>query len=285
VAARRQSSRFDKTVERSTDLVYNVVLSIKEGHMAKRKSKPATIVTFLLDRTGSMEPIADDTIGAFNAYVDTLKAEATGIEFSLLLFDSQSLDKIHVGVPVGEVPPLTRKTYIPRATTPLIDAAYKTIKAMDAAVSKRTDTPKIVICIQTDGQENSSTEHTWIDLNALIKEKTTAGWQFIFMGVGLDAYEQGAKMGIIRGSTVAYNPAPTPEGARMRASVFTASARNTAAFAAGRSHDTAYSLADKLGAGDQFDVGGAAISPMPVPTPPKPMPAAKAPVAVDDFSL
>ena len=35
------------------------------------ETKPAatTLVTFLLDRTGSMESIKDDTIGAFNAYL------------------------------------------------------------------------------------------------------------------------------------------------------------------------------------------------------------------------
>jgi hypothetical protein len=30
-----------------------------------------TLVTFLLDRTGSMQSIKADTIGGFNAYLDT----------------------------------------------------------------------------------------------------------------------------------------------------------------------------------------------------------------------
>jgi hypothetical protein len=33
----------------------------------------------------------------------------------------------------------------------------------------------VVICIQTDGQENSSTEHSWNELNALVKEKAALG--------------------------------------------------------------------------------------------------------------
>ena len=56
-----------------------------------------TLVTFLLDRTGSMEAIRDDTIGGFNAYLDGLKGNgATDIDFTLIQFDSVSIDKICV---------------------------------------------------------------------------------------------------------------------------------------------------------------------------------------------
>ena len=129
-----------------------------------------TLVTFLLDRTGSMEAIRDDTIGGFNAYLDGLKGDGEAdIEFTLIQFDSVSIDKICVAVPIAKVDKLTRETYQPRASTPLIDAAVKTINAVEASLL--TDpAAKVVICFQTDGQENSSTEHTWAELNALVKE-------------------------------------------------------------------------------------------------------------------
>lgn len=54
-----------------------------------------TLVTFLLDRTGSMEAIRDDMIGGFNAYLDGLKGNGgTDIDFTLIQFDSVSIDKI-----------------------------------------------------------------------------------------------------------------------------------------------------------------------------------------------
>jgi hypothetical protein len=74
-----------------------------------------------------------------------------------------------------------------------IDAAYKTIKAVEKSLNGSN--PKVVVCIQTDGHENASTEHTWDELNALIKEKSAAGWQFNFLGTGIDAYDTGAHMG------------------------------------------------------------------------------------------
>ena len=159
--------------------------------------KPATrtLVTVLLDRTGSMEPIRDDTIGAFNAYLEGMQKGGAPIDFTFVQFDSVSIDKIYVQTPVGQVPRLTRDTYQPRASTPLIDAAYKTVQAVEDSFAGDRET-KVVICFHTDGQENSSTEHTWDELNALIKEKSRAGSQFNFMGVGIDAYHQRTRMGI-----------------------------------------------------------------------------------------
>ena len=63
-----------------------------------------------------------------------------------------------------------------------------------------------MICIQTDGEENASEEHNWDELSALVKEKRALGWQFNFMGAGIDAYDQGARMGIAADQTLSYDP-------------------------------------------------------------------------------
>ena len=204
-----------------------------------------TSVTFLLDRTGSMEVIKDDTIGGFNAYLEGLQGGAASddTEFSLVQFDSMSLDKVCVNKPVKGVDKLTKETYEPRASTPLIDAAYKTIKAVETAVAGSDK--KVVICIQTDGQENASTEHTWDELNALIKEKSNLGWQFNFMGVGIDAYKQASMMGIARGSTIS----TTMDPGQMRAA-YRGSALNTALYASGATATTDFSDDQKAAAGD-----------------------------------
>lgn len=207
-----------------------------------------TLVTFLLDRTGSMEAIRDDTIGGFNAYLDGLKGNGdANIDFTLVQFDSVSIDKICVAVPVAEVAKLTRETYQPRASTPLIDAACKTINAVEASLLHEP-AAKVVICIQTDGQENSSVEHNWGELNALIKEKSAKGWQFNFMGVGIDAYDQGARMGISPDATMAFNER---DPAAVRAA-FVGSAQSTRRYAEGAAPSTAYAPEEKAAAGDRF---------------------------------
>ena len=209
-------------------------------------SNSRTVVTYLLDRSGSMEPIRDLTIEVFNGFLCALKDGEAAIEFTLLQFDSESLDKICVRVPVDEVHPLTRETFRPRAGTPLIDAAYKTIRAVEASLKDEPDT-KVVIVLHTDGEENSSTEHTWQELQALIREIMTLGWQIIFKGAGFDAYEQASRMGIGADSTISYQLDPDSTHA-----AFAASAENIRAFAQGLTPRMTYSAAQKTAAGDRF---------------------------------
>jgi uncharacterized protein YegL len=206
-----------------------------------------TSITFLLDKSGSMEAIRDDTIGALNAYLAELKRDSAGIQLSLVLFDSISVEKIYVNRPLAEVPPLDRKVYVPHGCTPLIDAAYKGIKAVEKATEGDADT-KVVICIQTDGQENASREHTWEELNAIIKEKTAAGWQFNFMGASIDAYQQASRMGIGVGQTMSYDS----QNAGATQAAFVASASNTRAYASGQSLNTGYSAGQKTAAHDAY---------------------------------
>lgn len=217
-----------------------------------------TLVTFLLDRSGSMEKIKDSTIDAFNAYLEGLKGD-DNIFLNFILFDSFSLDKIHVNMPIAEVPPLDTTVFMPRGGTPLIDATYKTIKAVEksmesavhpavAAQGISSRPTKVVICIQTDGQENQSREYTLSDLNTLIAEKIAAGWEFVFMGAGIDAYEQGRRMGIDVGSTISYDSADA--GATMDA--FTETAANTRSYASGVSMSMGYSGEQKRAAGDKY---------------------------------
>ena len=245
--------------------------------MPKAKADTRTLVTFLLDRTGSMQAIKNDTIGAFNAYLDGLQGDKKAkIDFSLIQFDSVSLDKTCVAIPVADAPKLTDDNYQPRAWTPLIDAAYKTIKAVEGSLNGSGKNTKVVICIQTDGEENASSEYTWDQLNALIKEKTGLGWQFNFMGASIDAYKQAGKMGIGVGSTVSYNsldPVATTASYRGLSA-------NTMAFASGARRDTVFSSVQKAASGDVFDPDLKKSKPV-LPVPPK---ATKKSV-VDDFKL
>jgi hypothetical protein len=81
------------------------------------------LVTFLLDRTSSMEAIRDDTIGGFNAYLEYERRWCREYRVHARQFDSMSIDKIYVAVPIADVEKLSRDSYQPRASTPLIDAA------------------------------------------------------------------------------------------------------------------------------------------------------------------
>lgn len=217
----------------------------KETDVARKSKNQGTLVTFLLDRTGSMSAIAAQTISAFNEYLRSLKESRADIAFTLLQFDSQSLDKLYVAQPVKSIPELTHETFKPRASTPLIDSAYATIKAVEG--QEKAKGKKIVICFQTDGEENCSSKHTWEELKSLIGEKTKEGWQFNFMGAGIDAYQQAGMMGIGAAATMAYDNNPD-----MTAAAFRGLASNTVAYAMGSARNTNYTMGQKAASGDRF---------------------------------
>ncbi len=208
-----------------------------------------TLITFILDRSGSMASCLDATIEAFNAYVDGLRGGDDGISFSLVQFDSMGIDMTWKNAPLSDVTGLNKQNYQPRGGTPLIDAAFKAIKATEKRAAEMSEAPKVVICIQTDGEENSSTQHSWDELNVLIKEKSDLGWQFNFMGVGIDAYRQAARLGIVAGRTMSYNQMDRVA----THSAFAASASNTREWLSGARADTVYSMEQKLAAGDEHD--------------------------------
>lgn len=159
-------------------------------------SEKTTFVSFLLDETGSMGSIADDTVAGFNDYVATLQESDADIVFSLVSFNSNETRKRYVAEPIAEVATLRRDDYRPEAMTPLIDAAVKIVRATDEAVRHRGDDPNVVIVVQTDGLENVSVEYDNADLAKLIKEKTAAGWEFVFLGAGIDAFAAARAAGI-----------------------------------------------------------------------------------------
>jgi hypothetical protein len=215
---------------------------------ARQNEMAKTLIVFLLDRSGSMRKILADTIGGFNTYLETLQAGDSGdIYFTLIQFDSVSVDKVRVNLPVRDIPKLTAESYQPRGWTPLIEAACRAIAGADEAVAGLGI--KVIICIQTDGEENSSShEYTREKLNALIKEKTAAGWQFNFMGASLDAYKQAAWLGISASCTMSYDSASGPA----TRAAFAGTASNAVNFAKGQSLDTAYSGEQRAASGDAY---------------------------------
>lgn len=218
-----------------------------------------TVVTFLLDRTGSMESIKRETIGAFNEYLNGLRANNTGpesgdIDFTLVQFDDISIDTIERHVSPIRANALTEDGFQPRGQTNLIDAAYETIMATAEYVRQRQAQLqrelKVVVAIQTDGYENASKKHTWQDLSALVSRQKAVGWQFIFMGAGIDAYGQSARMGFNRVDTVSYG-----RDERSTRAAFSATGMNTANFARGASASAGYQEHQRSAFGDTFDPG------------------------------
>jgi hypothetical protein len=136
--------------------------------------KGYTHITVILDRSGSMDSIRDDTIGGVNDFLEKQKMVPGEATLTLVQFDSgDPYEVVRVFMAIGDVPPLDRKTYVPRGGTPLLDAVDRGINDIDYSVGKlqageRPET--VVVAVVTDGQENSSEEFTKKQVEKMIKE-------------------------------------------------------------------------------------------------------------------
>lgn len=140
-------------------------------------------VSFLLDETGSMQAVKDSTITAFNEFVAGVQKETPKARLTLVRFNSIETKVPYRSKKIKKVEKLS--DYSPTGSTPLYDAACKLIDA----TAEKHPADKVVVVLQTDGQENASRLYTKRDLEDRIKEWTEKGWQFVFLGRDLDAYD------------------------------------------------------------------------------------------------
>lgn len=160
--------------------------------MATRK----TIVNILLDETGSMMGARDETIGGFNEYLDVLKNMKGDVRFSLTKFNSEKVELVYNGVKMDKVEALSPDSYMPNAMTPLYDAIGRSVQAIEAGLEKSKGKPKVLFVVYTDGCENASREYGRDAIRQLITDKEEAGWDYVYLGVGREAWGAGQDLGI-----------------------------------------------------------------------------------------
>jgi len=176
--------------------------------------KSYSAIAVILDKSGSMYGLVDDTIGGFNSFLkenqDVEDSEAT---LTLAQFSSD-YNLVYDNVPIKEIPNLDTDTYQVGGATALLDAIGKTINALDQKLSILGDEEKpesVIVVVMTDGQENSSREFTKEAVTSMIKHREEKyAWEFIFLGAGLDSIKDAAQVGISYHNTVDY--APTSKG-------------------------------------------------------------------------
>lgn len=230
----------------------------------KRGGKYAAnlVVTMLVDESGSMLHLAEATMSGFNAYVDNLKTEELHGFFSAYKFASQGARPLQLRGKIGEAMHLSPGNYQPGGGTALLDAVGNAIVETDATL-RQCDGAKAIVVIQTDGEENASHYYRLNQIKAMIEERQGRGWQFVFIGAGINAFADAEKMGIYGMQTMSYSPST-----RGTSAVFGAMASNTMAYATGQNANMAFTTAQSTAAGEPLTILRAKMASAPgVPTP------------------
>lgn len=173
-------------------------LKSEAGQEEVKGTEDLTELVFILDRSGSMSGLEEDTIGGFNSMIEKQKKEEGKCLVSTVLFDHCS-QVLHDRVDLKKIDPMTRKDYTVRGSTALVDAlggAIEHMKKVHRYVRKEDVPARVMFIITTDGMENASHIYSSDTVKRMIEEQKKKGWEFIFLGANIDAVETAKQYGI-----------------------------------------------------------------------------------------
>lgn len=163
-----------------------------------------TDITIILDRSGSMASVVPTVIKGYNDFLLEQKQLEGEALISLFKFN-ENLNKVYENIPLRKVDNISKEDYNPEGTTALLDAVGACINKKTTFYEelKSSKVPeKTLFVIITDGYENSSKEFTKTQIKSLIDSKKKQGWDFAFIGAGIDAFTESEKYGVGRGQTM-----------------------------------------------------------------------------------
>ena len=169
--------------------------------------KNLTEIVFILDRSGSMSGLEQDTIGGFNSMINQQKNAEGEALVSTILFDNVS-EVLHDRINVKDIQPLTDHDYMVRGCTALLDAIGGAIHHIGNIhkYARREDIPEhTMFVITTDGMENASRYYSSNRVIQMIeRQKIKYGWEFLFLGANIDAVETASLFGFDEDRAVNY---------------------------------------------------------------------------------
>lgn len=166
-----------------------------------------TSINVIIDQSGSMGHLTQDTIGSFNTFLSEQKLVPGEAVVTLTTFNNES-NVVHNFVKLASVPDLDKRTYSPRGGTALLDAMGETINSVGAklAAMPEDERPsKVIFLIITDGEENSSRTFTKEQIKSMVEHQSQVySWEFSFYGSSMDQIHGAQSLGISSTNTNQY---------------------------------------------------------------------------------
>lgn len=167
------------------------------------KFKGTTHISAVLDRSGSMAGLEDETISGYNVWLAEVKKAALDsgnkVLLTLRLFDNQQ-EIVYAELPVTQAPELTRQVYFTRGYTALRDGLGAELIRLNK-VTKKKD--RALCMLITDGYENASVEITADALAKMIADaEARENFSIVYLGADQDAFATGHAMGMRQASRV-----------------------------------------------------------------------------------
>jgi uncharacterized protein YegL len=158
-----------------------------------------TEIVAILDKSGSMEHLTNDTIGGFNSFLKEQKEIPGEAVLTTVLFNDSYI-LLHDRINIKKIKPMTNKEYVAQGSTALLDAMGKTINDIGLKLNNTPENErpgKIIFFIITDGEENASVEFSNEKIKEMVElQRNTYSWEFIFLGANVDSFSVANSIGI-----------------------------------------------------------------------------------------
>lgn len=151
-------------------------------------------IVCILDKSGSMSGLENDTIGGYNSFIKKQKEQEGNAIISTILF-SDKPHVIHNRVDIKKVEEITDKEYRVGGCTALLDTFGSALTQVLKIHKDNAQAKKAIFVIITDGYENASHEYTHADVKRLVEAQQEKGWEFLFLGANMDAISEGERYG------------------------------------------------------------------------------------------
>jgi len=173
-----------------------------------------TQITFVLDSSGSMSAIEEDTKGGFNTFLRDQRDEPGTATVTLYDFNT-NVKLVYEEYPIEDAPKLDNENYTPGGSTALHDAIYRAVTETAERIdgvepAERPD--NVIVVVLTDGKENASETHQERVREQVKVRREEHSWEFLFIGANQDAALTAESMGIDADKSL--NMAHSGEGAQ-----------------------------------------------------------------------
>ena len=181
--------------------------------MVEKIKNGITEMVFIIDKSGSMAGMEEDTVGGFNAMIEKQKKLDGKCYVSTVLFSNRS-SVLHDRIDIQKIEPMTEREYCVGGGTALLDAIGGAIHHIGNVhkYARNEDVPEhTIFVITTDGMENASHTYSSARVKEMINRQTEKyGWEFIFVAANIDAINTAENIGIRRDRAANYRQ--TKEG-------------------------------------------------------------------------